>query len=428
MKGDAMQKPPVIHHISISELNPAPYNPRTWDEEALKQLCESITKFGFLDPVIANSHEERKNVVIGGHMRLAAAKKLGMQQVPVLFVSIADVEREKELNLRLNRNTGQWDFELLKQFDVEMLLDVGFNDSDLSAIWDDVLTIEDDNFDEAKALQEITTPTTKPGDLYKLGNHYLLCGDSRELENVKRLLGENQASMIYLDPPYNISLDYNKGISTNGKYGGNYQQDNKSSAEYQNFLQEILTNALSAALPNCHIFTWCDQNWIGLVQSIYQGLNLDLKRVCLWVKNNHNMTPQVAFNKAYEPCVYATRGKPFLAPINNLNEVFNKEVATGNRTLDDILDLLDLWLVKRLPGQDYEHPTSKPPTLHEKPLRRCTKPGDIVVDLFGGSGSTLIACEQLKRRAFLCEVDPIFCDLIIKRFIELTGKEVELCQ
>lgn len=423
-----MQKPPVIHHIPISELNPAPYNPRTWDEEALKQLCESITRFGFLDPVIVNSYEERKNVVIGGHMRLAAAKKLSIEHVPVLYVSIADVEREKELNLRLNRNTGQWDFELLKQFDVEMLLDVGFNDSDLSAIWDDVLTIEDDNFDEANALQEITTPNTKLGDLYKLGNHYLLCGDSREVENVKRLFGGNQASMIYLDPPYNISLDYNKGISTKGKYGGNFQQDNKSFAEYQNFLQEILTNALSVASPDCHVFTWCDQNWIGVVQSIYQGLTLDLKRVCLWVKNNHNMTPQVAFNKAYEPCVYATRGKPYLAPINNLNEVFNKEVATGNRTLDDILDLLDLWLVKRLPGQDYEHPTSKPPTLHEKPLRRCTQPGDVVVDLFGGSGSTLIACEQLKRRAFLCEIDPIFCDLIINRFTELTGEEVELCQ
>ena len=103
-------------------------------------------------------------------------------------------------------------------------------------------------------------------------------------------------------------------------------------------------------------------------------------------------------------------------------------MATGNRTLDDILDLLDLWLVKRLPGQDYEHPTSKPPTLHEKPLRRCTKPGDVVVDLFGGSGSTLIACEQLKRRAFLCEIDPVFCDVIIKRFTELTGKEATLCQ
>jgi len=146
------------------------------------------------------------------------------------------------------------------------------------------------------------------------------------------------------------------------------------------------------------------------------------------VKNNHNMTPQVAFNKAYEPCVYATRGKPYFAPINNLNEVLNKEVATGNRTLDDILDLLDLWLVKRLPGQDYEHPTAKPPTLHEKPLRRCTKPSDVVVDLFGGSGSTLIACEQLKRRAFLCEIDPVFCDVIIKRFTELTGKEATLCQ
>ena len=139
------------------------------------------------------------------------------------------------------------------------------------------------------------------------------------------------------------------------------------------------------------------------------------------------MTPQVAFNKAYEPCVYATRGKPYLAPnLNNLNELLNKDIANGNRAIDDIIDTLNIWLAKRLPSADYEHPTEKPPTLHEKALRRCTKPNDIALDLFAGSGSTLIACEQMKRRCFTAELEPIFCDLIIRRYESITGIKAKL--
>lgn len=418
----------IIHYIPTSELNPAPYNPRTWDESALKKLCESIERFGFLDPIIANKHPSRANVLIGGHMRLAAAKKLGLEQVPVVFVSIADVAREKELNLRLNRNTGQWDFEMLKEFDIELLLDVGFDDCDLSAIWDDVLMIDDDHFDNQQAVESVGSPQTQPGDMYRLGDHFLLCADAQDPENIQKLVGDTKIDMVYLDPPYNISLDYSSGISTKNKYGGQFKKDDKSHNEYKGFLLTALTNAKSVVNKDAHIFTWCDQNWIGLVQAVYQEIGIDHKRVCLWIKNNHNMTPQVAFNKVYEPCVYGTLGKPYLADINNLNEVLNKEVTTGNRTIDDILDLLDIWLVKRLPSQDYEHPTAKPPTLHEKPLRRCTQPGGVVLDLFGGSGSTLIACEQMKRRAYLMEVDPIFCDVIVNRYQTLTGKEAVLCR
>ncbi len=126
----------------------------------------------------------------------------------------------------------------------------------------------------------------------------------------------------------------------------------------------------------------------------------------------------------YEPCIYGTKGKPYLAEKElSLHEVLNKEVRSGNQALEDILDLLDIWLVKRLPTQEYEHPTCKPPTLHEKPLKRCTRVNDIVLDLFGGSGSTLVACEQLGRRALLMEYEPIFIDLIIRRYELLTGKK-----
>lgn len=415
-----------IEYVSVQTLIPAVYNPRKWDEMAIKNLSASIKGFDIVDPLIVNSAKGRENIVIGGHFRLEVAKRLGFKQVPVVFVSIPDIEKEKELNLRLNRNTGAWDFELLKEFDVTLLLDIGFDDSDLSHIWDDALSIEDDNFDVDKAVEEVKTPITKIGDLIKLGNHFLICGDATNPDTVLRLVGNNKIDVLNYDPVYNINLDYDKGIGTNGKYGGKQIKDNKTDEEYRHFLLTSLQNGLTVTNDDCHVFCWCDETYIGLIQSIYQELGVENKRVCLWVKNNQNATPQIAFNKAYEPCVYGIKGKPYLTPtLKNLNEVLNKGIGTGNRLPDDILDLFNIWLGKRIPNADYEHPTQKPPTVYEKSLRRCTKPGDSVLDVFGGSGTTLIACEQLKRRTFLCEIEPIFCDVIIKRFKELTGKVAE---
>jgi len=413
-----------VAYVPIATLLPATYNPRKWNDAAIAQLKESMKRFGLVDPIVVNGAPERKNIVIGGHFRLKVAKDLGYEEIPVVYINIPDLEKEKELNLRLNRNTGDWDFELLKNFEIETLLDVGFGD-DLSAIWDENLNVEDDNFDVEKEIEEIKTPKTKPGDLIKLGNNLLLCSDSTKLDDVQKLVGKEKIDMVYCDSPYNIDLDYNKGIGGKAQYGGT-TNDKKSDTEYKDFLKKTLENAISVSKPNFHIFYYCDESNIWLIQTLYQELGIDNRRVCLWVKNSQNPTPQIAFNKAYEPCVYGTRGAPYLAKnVTNINEILNREVGTGNRLPDDILDLFNIWLVKRLPGQDYEHPTQKPPSLHEKALRRCTKPGDTVLDLFGGSGSTLISCEQLKRRAFLCEIEPIFCDVIINRFKELTGKEPE---
>lgn len=411
--------------VAIKALKSAEYNPRKHDEIAKDHLMESIQRFGMVDPLIVNGSPKRKNVLIGGHFRLEVAKELGMTEVPVIYVRIPDIEKERELNLRLNRNTGEWDLELLKEFDVEILLNVGFDDSDLSDIWDDALETENDNFDVQKEVERITEPLTKPGDLYQLGPHRLLCGDATDASNMKKLCGNERIDMMYTDIPYNIDLDYSKGIGGKGAYGG-ATNDRKSSDEYRSFVSAIIANGLSVAKENCHIFLWCDQSYVYLLQDLYREHQIDYKRTCLWVKNVANATPQIAFNKAYEPCIYGVRGKPYFnTKATNYHEVLNKEVEAGNRTIDDILDI---WLVKRLAGNEYSHPTEKPPTLHEKPLRRCSRPGDNILDLTAGSGSTLIACDQMKRRAFLCEIEPVFCDLIIHRYEELTGIKASLIQ
>ncbi len=414
-----------VIYIPVKDLKPSSYNPRKWSDEAIIGLKQSIKKFGLIDPIIANSAINRKNIVIGGHFRLEIAKQLGFTEVPVVYVNIPDIEKEKELNLRLNRNTGDWNFELLKNFEIEMLMDIGFDNNDLSKIWDENLETEDDNFDTEKELEKIKIPKTKLGDIIQLGQHILVCGDSTDLKVVEQLSSNKSVSMVYCDPPYNISLDYNKGIGGKGKYGGQ-TNDNKSETEYLEFLRKTLQNGLSISKPDCHVFYWNDENHIGLIQSLFKEIGIENKRTCLWIKNGFSPTPNNAFNKSYEACIYGTVGKPSISDNpKNLNEIMNKEIGSGNRTIDDILDLLNIWLVKRLPGGDYEHPTEKSPTLHEKALRRCTKVGDTVLDLFGGSGSTLIACEQLKRKCLMVEYEPIFCDLIISRYQKLTGKEAK---
>jgi DNA modification methylase len=162
-----------------------------------------------------------------------------------------------------------------------------------------------------------------------------------------------------------------------------------------------------------------------MMQEIYKTLNIDFKRLCLWAKGSHNPTPQIAFNRAVELCMYGVKGAPFLSDkIKNLTEFQNKEIGTGNRLIDDILDIFQIWLVKRLPGNEYLHPTMKPPTLYEKSLRRCSKPGDKILDLCGGSGSLLVACECLKRRAYIAECEPVFCQLIINRFKQISNEKI----
>jgi DNA modification methylase len=411
-----------IEQVSVKELKPSAYNPRKWDDKVISDMTESIKRFGLCDPLLVNGAPERKNVVIGGHLRLSVATTLGFTEVPVVYLDIPEIEREKELNLRLNKNLGNWDEELLKAFDMELLLEVGFTPDDLNNFFDDVLEISDDGFNVKEELAKITIPETKPGDIYELGEHRLICGNSLDQDTVKKLVDKDKVSMIYCDPPYNIGLDYRKGIGTKGKYTpDNFVNDSKKTDEYENFIETSLKNALSVSKPDTHIFYWCDEKYVWLIQTLYEKNRITNRRICFWVKNNFDPTPQIAFNKIIEPCVYGTIGSPSLNPaLKNLSEVLNKDVNSVG-LYDDLMSIVQMWLVKRDNAVDYEHPTQKPITLNEKPIKRCTSPGEIVLDLFGGSGSTLIAAEQLKRRAFLVEVDPTFCDLIKKRHEHFTG-------
>ena len=225
--------------------------------------------------------------------------------------------------------------------------------------------------------------------------------------------------MIYSDPIYNIDIDYNKGIGGEAQYGGNVQ-DKRSEDAYRDLIKKSMECALTVAQDDVHVFYWSDQKYIWLMQTLYAELGIENKRVCMWVKNGFNPTPKSAFNKCYEPCTYGVRGKPYLSKKKDITEILNKNVGNGNATLDDI------WAIKRMSGNNYQHATSKPIELHEKAILRCTKVNDIILDSFAGSGSTLIAAEQLGRRVYCVDLEPVFCDLITKRWEHLTGKKAKI--
>lgn len=416
----------AIEYEDVDNLKEFPGNPRIWGDKAKNDVERSIKKHGFINPLLVNSAPGRENTILSGNLRLVVARELGINEVPIVRVYVTNPKIERELLLIGNINNGDWDIEILKGWDIDLLFSSGMKEFDISAILDNSLETENDDFSVDKELAKITKPKTKPGQIFQLGKHVLGCGSATDQAFVKKVAGGQLADVIYCDPPFNISLDYNSGLGGKSSYGGK-TNDNLNDADYKAFLKKTIENALLVAKPDCHVFYYSDPKYIGLIQEIYQEVEIKNKRVCLWVKNGFNPTPGVAFNRCYEPCTYGVRGEPFISPkCQNLTEILNKGIATGNRQLDDILDIWDVWLAKRLAGQSYSHPTEKSVTLHEKPLRRCSKVNDVVLDLFCGSFSTGAACEQLKRKCITLDLDPIFCDLAINRFKKLTGQDAKL--
>ena len=408
----------------VNDLLPYERNPRSMTDKQLEDLKKSLKKFNLVEIPVINIDGK----IAAGHMRIRAMQLLGRgeEQIEVRIPNRLLSKQEFEQYLiSSNAISGSWDFEKLQGFEIDLLLDAGMDESTLAHIWDSQLETEDDGWDTEKELAKIKKAKTKLGQVIQLGPHKLICGDATDKSVIKKLVGKEHASMIYVDPVFNINFPYDKGLGGKQNYGGNVN-DNRSETEYKSFLKKAMEASLAVTKDDAHVFYYCDQNYIGMVQQLYHELGITNRRVCLWIKNGFNPTPGIAFNKCYEPCVYGTIGKPYLAKgIENLNEIQNKEITTGNRVIEEILDMLDIWLVKRLSGTEYEHATQKPPTLHEKAIRRCTRPGDIILDSMAGSGSTMVAAEQLKRRAFLCELEPIFCDLIIKRYEKLTNKKAK---
>jgi DNA modification methylase len=401
----------------VDSLLPHKKTPRKISKAQADRLKQSLETYGLVEiPAI-----DLDGTILAGHQRIKVLQLLGQGDstidVRVPNRKLTDEESERYM-LGSNAIQGEWDFDLLKDFELDLLVDLGFDQKELDDIWNKSLKKD---FDPEKELKQIKKAKTKPGDIIELGKHRLICGDSLKPETLERLFGDERADMIMSDPIYNISIDYNKGVGGKQAYGGTVD-DSKSDTEYKEFLKLSMEAALAVTKPDAHVFYWSDETYIWLIQTLYRELGITNKRVCLWLKNGQNPTPGVAFSKCYEPCTYGTRGKPKLVKgVNKLNEVLNAEMTTGNELIQQVTDLFTIWPEARLSSKEYEHSTMKPVALYEKAIRRCTKGGDIILDSFNGSGSNLMAAEKLGRRVFAVEIEPIFCDLTIKRFEAETG-------
>lgn len=428
-----------IHNVLIKELQPATYNPRKWDEEAIKQLTESIKRFGLIDPLIVNSAENRRNVVIGGHFRLKVAKDLGYKEIPVVYLNIPDLEKEKELNLRLNRNVGEWDWNLLAEFSETVLADVGFSSEELDGIFD----IEDtpEQFDLKKELEklDIKNIEIQKGDVWQLGDSRLMCGDSTVEEDMLKLMGGEKASLCLTDPPY--ILDYLNG-KRHGKptEGFGYKKDRKyleTDVLPPDFTEKWMGNINKIQQENFSIIVY--ENWKNL-RMIWGEMEKywKVKNMIVWhLPNRHqgfaskykffskhdiamvgaspnsdieyNLDGEIdGLQNEYETALYAISGKPQWEGYEKGKKIQPSDFIEFNA--DD----------KKHSGQNIIFGT-KPIEILIPYIKVLTKRGDLVVEPFGGSGSTLIAAERMKRRCYLMEKSPTYAEVIKKRWEKLTG-------
>jgi DNA modification methylase len=431
-----------IIEVEVNKLIPSDYNPRKWDETAITNLKESIRKFGMVDPIIVNCSQGRKNIVIGGHFRLMIAKKLGYKKVPVVYLNIADVEKEKELNLRLNKNTGDWDWNLLAKFNEEALSNIGFSSEELDSIFN--LDLEPEKFDLQKELEKlnINNIEIQKGQVWQLGEHRLMCGDSTVEESVLKLMDGKKANMCFTDPPY--ILDYLHGKQKHGKptEGFGYKRDRKyleTDILPPDFTEKWMSNI--AKVQNEHFSIIVYENWKNL-RTIWGEMekHWKVKNMIVWhLPNRHqgfsskykffskhdiamvgaSQSKDIPFNlnkeinglqEEYETALYAISGKPHWE---------GYERGKKNQPTDFIeFNASD----EKHSGQGVVFGT-KPVEILIPYIKVLTERGDLIVEPFGGSGSTLIAAEKMKRRCFVMEKSPVYAEVIRYRWKKLTGKK-----
>lgn len=400
----------------VKDLLPAEYNPRRITEKEKQDLEYSLKTWGYVVPVQINTGT-RDNVLIGGHQRVGILAALGRleEEIDVRVPSRElTIEEEKELNVSLNRMGGQFDWtKLFKNFDLDMLLRSGFENDELSRMWDDVDLVDDLEHNGAgREPEEPVVPRLAYGDIYELGHQRLMCGDATKMEDVEKLMAGDQADMIWMDPPFEIA-------SSEGKD----PEETDPEEDYQEAISRAIDNALEHAKENVHVFHWADEQHIGTVQAVMKAAGVLPQRVCMWINQNLGLTPKVAFTKLYEPCVYGIKGKPYLDPRHaKLNEILNKEVGSGNQVRDEVYDLFNIWLTNKDKSNEFLPTGEKPVSVLQKPLRRTTAAGHIVLDLFAGTGGTLMACEQMGRKSRVMDLDLVECEKIIRRWELHTGK------
>jgi len=429
--------------IKITDLIPSEYNPRKWSKDQVEQLKESINRFGIVDPIIANSADDRRNIVIGGHFRLEVAKQLGYTEIPVVYVNIPEVEREKELNLRLNKNQGEFDYSLLAKFDENLLKDIGFGSEEIDNIFD----VDDTNteiFDLEKELKKLKIDQInfQKGDVYALGDSRLMCGDSTIEADVLKLMNGEKADMCFTDPPY--ILDYLNGKQRHGNPTTGFgAKKNRRYLETDvlpdNFTELWMGNIAKIQKENFSIIVY--ENWKN-IRTIWGEMEKywRVKNMIVWHLPNRNQgysakhkffskhdiamvgaspTSDIEFNmepetdglqEEYETALYAISGNPTWEGYKKGKKYQPTDFIEYNASDE------------KSSGQGIIFGT-KPIEILIPYIKVLTKRGDLIVEPFSGSGSTLIASTKMKRRCYGMEKSPVYAEVIKKRWENLTGQK-----
>lgn len=422
----------TIEKIKVADLKTADYNPRIMPDIELKALKDSIRTFGFVEPVVVNKYPERLNVLVGGHQRIAALQQMasggekiegtemidGALWVPAIFVNL-NLEHEKALNLALNKIRGKWDDDKLagiisglKESDV--MPATGFREDEISRILDGLMSDDDSEPDEGDDLPP--EALSKPGEVYDLGPHRLICGDSTNPATYEKLLGNERASMVFTDPPYNVAYkSRGAGLKDQGKES--IQNDNMTAQAFKEFIDKAFASMFAWTLTG-GCFYICS-GWSSYPQFLDSMLKngFRLSGVIIWVKNvasmgwNDYRYKHEWIGKAKKPD--AKTAESIIYGWKNGTHQFYGE------------NEYDVWDMPRKAVTDYLHPTEKPDWLAMRAIRNSSKRGEVILDPFGGSGSTLAACDKTGRRAFLIELDPKFCDVIRKRWARIEKQKSE---
>lgn len=430
----------------LNELVAADYNPRkalTPEDSEYQKIKRSIEEFGYVDPIIINED----GTIIGGHQRCTVLKDLGYEEVDVVVVSL-DKQREKALNIALNKITGEWDELKLK----DLLLDLdlgdydisltGFEQEDLAELVDN-LAVEpeamDDDFDGEAVLEDIVEPKTRLGDVWKLGRHRLMCGDSTSQEDVATLMKGEMADLIITDPPYNVNygdkaemLDtyLQKGHRNNSRI----KNDNMDNESFYSFMLQIYQSAYEFMRDGAAIYVFHAESTGHIFRQAFLDAGLKLAQCLIWEKNAFVLGRQ-DYQWRHEPCLYGWKEGAAHYFINDRTQdtvILEDDVDFEAMKKADLIAYIEDMhrkykdqtsvIYENKPTRNDIHPTMKPVTLIGRLMSNSSKSGWNVLDLFGGSGSTLMAAEQLGRTAFLMELDEKFCDVIVKRWEEYTGQ------
>ncbi len=427
----------------VADLKAAEYNPRKdlkpGDAE-YEKLKRSIQEFGYVEPVIWN---KRTGVVVGGHQRLKVMKDLGYTEVDCVVVDL-DEAKEKALNIALNKISGEWDNDLL----ASLLKDLDGSGYDITLTGFDLAeaqelfgsgsmeNVHEDDFDAESALDAVTEPKTKTGDLWILGQHRLLCGDCTQNEDVSKVLDGQIADIMVTDPPYNV--DY--GSAVMGKHESQTRQgslianDNLSDDEFYQFLLAFYKAAEKGLKKGAAVYVFHSTKETVNFTKAMENAGLKCAQTLVWYKNHFTLGRQ-DYQWIHEPILYGWKegaGHYFIddRSLPTVNEELRLNLRKMSKVelvelVEKILDLPSTVIKDNKPSKSPDHPTMKPITLCAKLIYNSSHEGDTVYEPFGGSGSTLIASEQLNRKCCAIELEPKYCDVIVRRYKELCP-EVEI--